>query len=76
MGAKVTFNEVTKIIEIDEAPDVDGEVFIDVKTDLYSDGKEDWVANENLRKFQFPISAVGGNPAWRKSPWFNLLFKF
>ncbi len=62
MGAKVTFNEVTKIIEIDEAPDVDGEVFIDVKTDLYSDGKEDWVANENLRKFQFPISAVGGNP--------------
>jgi len=62
MGAKVTFNEVTKIIEIDEAPDVDGEVFIDVKTDLYSDGKEDWVANENLRKFLFPIEAVGGNP--------------
>jgi len=62
MGAKVTFNEITKIIEIDEAPDVDGEVFIDVKTDLYSDGKEDWVTNENLRKFQFPISAVGGNP--------------
>ena len=62
MGAKVTFNEITKIIEVDEAPDVDGEVFIDVKTDLYSDGKEDWVANENLRKFRFPISAVGGNP--------------
>jgi hypothetical protein len=62
MGAKVTFNEITKIIEIDLAPDVNDEVFIDVKTDLYSDGKEDWVANENLRKFQFPIAAVGGNP--------------
>lgn len=62
MGEKVTFNELTKIIEIIEAPDVNGEVFIDVKIDLYSDGKEDWVANENLRKFQFPIIAVGGNP--------------
>jgi hypothetical protein len=61
MGEKVTFNEITKIIEITEAP-VDGEILIDVKTDLYSDGKEDWVSNENLRKFQFPITAVGGNP--------------
>jgi hypothetical protein len=62
MGAKVTFNELTKIIEIDEAPDVDDEILIDVKVDLYSDGKEDWVANENLRKFRFPISTAGGNP--------------
>ena len=62
MGEKVTFNELTKIIEIDEAPDVNNEIFIDVKTDLYSDGKEDWVANENLRKFIFPVQAVGGNP--------------
>lgn len=62
MGAKVTFNELTRIIEIDEAPDVNGEVFIDVKADLYSDGKEDWVANENLRKVYFPLSSVGGNP--------------
>lgn len=61
MGEKVNFNEITKIIEITEVP-VDDEIFIDVKTDLYSDGKEDWVANENLRKFQFPITAVGGNP--------------
>jgi hypothetical protein len=62
MGEKVNFNELTKIITITEAPDVNGDIFIDVKTDLYSDGKEDWVSNENLRKFQFPISAVGGNP--------------
>jgi len=62
MGEKVTFNEITKIIEIDEAPDGNGDILIDVKIDLYSDGKEDWVANENLRKFQFPIRVVGGDP--------------
>lgn len=62
MGEKVTFNEITKVIEIDEAPDVNGDVLINVKSDLYSDGKEDWVANENLRKFYFPIEAEGGRP--------------
>jgi hypothetical protein len=62
MGEKVEFDEINKIINITLAPDVNGDIFIDVKTDLYSDGKEDWVANENLRKFRFPISAVGGNP--------------
>jgi hypothetical protein len=62
MGEKVSFDEINKIINVTIAPDVDGEIFIDVKTDLYSDGKEDWVNNENLRKFVFPISAVGGNP--------------
>lgn len=62
MGQKVTFDEITKTINITQAPDGDGETLIDVKQDLYSDGKEDWVANENLRKFEFPIYAVGGNP--------------
>lgn len=62
MGEKVAFNEITKVIEIDEAPDVNGDVLINVKSDLYSDGKEDWVANENLRKFYFPIEAEGGKP--------------
>lgn len=62
MGAKVTFNEITKVIEIDEAPDGNGDVLIDVKVDLYSDGKEDWVAAESLRKFYFPIEAEGGKP--------------
>ena len=62
MGEKVQFDELNKIINIILAPDVNDEVFIDVKEDLYSDGKEDWIANENLRKFYFPITAVGGNP--------------
>lgn len=60
MGEKVTFDPLTRIITIDEAPDGNGEVFIDVKVDLYSDGKEDWVATENLRRLNFPIEAVGG----------------
>ena len=61
MGEKVTFNEITKIITVTLAPDANGEVYIDVKTDLYSDGKEDWVDNENLRKFVFPVRSVGGD---------------
>lgn len=62
MGEKVTFNSVTKIITIDEAPDGNGDVIINVRQDLYSDGKEDWVSTESLRRVQFPITAVGGNP--------------
>jgi len=62
MGQKVSFDEINKIINITVAPDANGDINIDVKEDLYSDGKEDWVANENLRRFQFPITAVGGNP--------------
>lgn len=62
MGEKVQFDELNKIINITEAPDANGDIFIDVKTDLYSDGKEDWVSSESLRRFRFPITAVGGNP--------------
>ena len=62
MANKLTFDPLTRTIQIIEAPDVDGEIFIDIKTDLYSDGKEDWVADESLRRLQFPISSVGGNP--------------
>lgn len=61
MGNKVSFDEVNKIINITQAP-VDNEIEINVKTDLYSDGKEDWVTNSNLRKFAFPIRVTGGDP--------------
>jgi len=62
MGQKVSFNSITRIIAITTAPDANGDITINVKRDLYSDGKEDWVANENLRKVSFPITAMGGNP--------------
>ena len=61
MGQKVTFDAITKIIQVDIAP-VDGVVNIDVKEDLYSDMKEDWITDVTLNKFLPPISSVGGNP--------------
>lgn len=60
MGQKVTFDPVTKIIQIDTAP-VSGVVDLDVKIDLYSDGKEDWRANPELFKLRFPLRSVGGD---------------
>lgn len=61
MGHKVTFNSTTKIIQVHIAP-VDGIVDIDVKIDIYSDGKEDWKSDATLNKFLFPVTAVGGDP--------------
>ena len=61
MGAKVTFDPTTKIIQVTEAP-IGGVVNLDVKVDLYSDGKEDWRASATLFKYRFPIRAVGGDP--------------
>lgn len=63
MGEKVSWYPLTKIVQITQAPvDIGGEdqVNFNVKTDLYSDGKEDWVASGELSKFIFPVGAVGG----------------
>jgi hypothetical protein len=60
MGQKVDFNANTKIITVTQAPDSNGDIAINVKQDIYSDGKEDWVGTESLRKFRFPISVIGG----------------
>jgi hypothetical protein len=64
MAAKATFDPVNRIIQLTEMPaPLDGEdtVLVDVQVDLYSDGKEDWVADETLRRLKFPIRAVGGD---------------
>ena len=61
MGAKATFNPVTKIITLTEAPDGNDRVTVDTKRDLYSDAKEDWIADPALNKFRFPFSTIGGN---------------
>jgi len=60
MAAKVTFDSATKIITVTQAPDVDGFVDLDVKADLYSDGKEEWLADATLNKFRFFMQAIGG----------------
>jgi hypothetical protein len=58
-------------------------VEFDIKTDLYSDGKEDWRTTESLRRHTFPVRAVGGdstpkgalgasfflNPPWKIRPY-------
>lgn len=62
MGAKVTFNATTRRIEVTQAPDVNGVIRLNVKVDIYSDGKEDWLADADLQKMQFPVDALGGNP--------------
>lgn len=67
MGAKVSFNPLTKIITITQAPS-GGVVDLDTKIDIYSDGKEDWINDSNLTKYRFPIRAIGGDqlPGSRK----------
>lgn len=63
MGAKVTFDIITRTIFLTEAPVIiDGQpvVNIDVRRDLYSAGKEDWLDNEEFRALIFPITAIGG----------------
>jgi hypothetical protein len=63
MGEKVSWYPLTKIVQITKAPvDVSGEdqVNFDVKIDLYSDGKEDWMASGELNKFEYPVQAIGG----------------
>jgi len=71
MAAKVNFNYTSKIIEVTQTPELEvdsGEssatgqwvVDIDVKIDIYSDGKEDWLSDPTLNKFNFPVRAIGG----------------
>ena len=61
MAEHIAYDTDKRIIYITTAP-VNGEVVIDVKVDLYSDMKEDWLADSTLNKFKLPISSVGGNP--------------
>jgi len=64
MGEKVTFDEVNKIINITSAPvliDGDWVIDIDFKEHIYSDGKVDWLANQNFRRRVFPVRPVGGD---------------
>lgn len=65
MGNKVTFDGVNKIVQVTQAPSlVGGEwiVDLDVKVDVYSDGKEDWLADSTLNKLRYPVEAIGGQP--------------
>ena len=58
MGAKATAHPDTRIIELTEAP-VGGRATIDVVTDIYSDLKEDWLADTALQALKFPMRSFG-----------------
>lgn len=59
MAAKVTFDTANKLIIGSQAP-VGGKVDCDVRVDLYSDAKEDWLTDANLQKFRFPFAFPEG----------------
>jgi hypothetical protein len=58
---KVSFNGITKIIQVIEAPDAYDDVYIDVKEDIYSDWKE-WKLESDNSKFLEAVRTVGGDP--------------
>lgn len=57
--ADVTFNAVNKLITVTTAP-VNGFVTVDVKADLYSAAKDDWLSDATLNRFTFPFTSDGG----------------
>jgi len=59
MANKITYDTTStpKLIRIN-----DGITEIDVQIDLYSDSKEDWLANLSLARYIFPFLTVGGEP--------------
>jgi hypothetical protein len=60
MGVKVEFDPVAKLIIPTISPDGDNRITLNVKIDIYSDGKEDWINSPALNKRTFPITAIGG----------------
>lgn len=60
MGVHATFDPPNKLITLHDAP-VGGFGSVDVQVDLYSDAKEDWLANPSFRKFTFPFRVIGGD---------------
>ena len=55
MASKVIFYPLTKTIKLKP-----GVRSLDFKVEVYSDGKEEWLADASLRKYIFPILTEGG----------------
>lgn len=56
MAEKITFDTDNKLIICKT-----GVSELDIKTDLYSDAKEDWRSDTMLNKFRFPFRVIGGD---------------
>ena len=62
MGIKATFDVTNLLVILDQvAPDANDKVSIDVKVDLYSDAKEDWLAEPSYAGIEFPFLTIGGD---------------
>ncbi len=64
MGTNVTFDPTIDTIIVTTAPVLEGSewvVDLDIKVDVFSDGKEDWIVEEDLNKRRFPVSTAGGD---------------
>ena len=59
MGVKVTYDETAFEIQVTQAPDGNDRIELDVAVDLYSDGKEDWLADSGLARYVFPWRVTG-----------------
>jgi len=60
MGANLYADTTNKILVVTLAPDGNGKVLINVQVDIWSDLIEDWQATLALRRFTFPVIAIGG----------------
>jgi len=60
MGVKLYADTTAKQLVVTLAPDVDGRVYINTQIDIWSDLIEDWESTLALRKFYFPVIAIGG----------------
>jgi len=60
MGAKLYADTTAKKLVVTLAPDGNDKVQINVQVDIWSDLIEDWEATLALRRFYFPLVAIGG----------------
>ena len=60
MGAKLYADTTNKVLVVTLAPDGNGRVRVNTQVDIWSDLIEDWEATLALRRFTFPVEAIGG----------------
>ena len=60
MGVKLYADTTAKTLVVTLAPDGNDRVYVNTQVDIWSDLIEDWEATLALRRFTFPVEAIGG----------------
>jgi hypothetical protein len=60
VGAKLYADTTEKTLVVTLAPDGNGRVYVNTQVDVWSDLIEDWETTLALRRFTFPVIAIGG----------------